>query len=436
MPSFPILEADNQPYLLSIGANPELGLGVQLLGTQGLLFTPPTVWIYPTDKSAPFTVQVVSGGIHTVIFNLVGPSANDFEIPDPVVILAFEGAESSDFTDLDSNIDQLAPGCCSPGGQVYQCPGSLAMLSFPSVCYWVTKDPDTHVTGGIVFVSSSDISLPLSIAGLELNLPEEGGVGTSLPTKNQLCSECFIGSENCYYHQFNVDDIAYLLKERALGRTFLNHSSILMPEWLTVSLQPLSSLTTEAFASYDYINSLVVGNQVSFVSGCGNIQVLSEEGLYIILRYRGNVTVTFDNITYLYSPSEDDLALCIAIDVCQGSTAPVHISIPTGSQDTIREFPQFQEFVNEGWQFEFYEALVSTNGITMETYSNPWLYWNGRDSDFNVTLPNFDLRMESSVTATFFTTDSMWITFSFSGDLYHQAYPTNQEVRLYTVPRM
>ena len=120
------------------------------------------------------------------------------------------------------------------------------------------------------------------------------------------------------------------------------------------------------------------------------------------------------------------MPICIAIDICQGSLAPVHLGIPTSSQESIQEFPQFQKYIEKGWKFGFYEALVSSSGITYDT-SILNDYWSG-SANFIPNVPTFDLRLETSLNAQLSTTPNLWLNFSFMGDLYHQSSPSDQEV--------
>ena len=433
VPPIPVIDVSLGGFLLSVTAYPDVELGIQILGADGLIFDPAMIWIYPDSLDmGHFFIQTSQEGIHTVSFNLTGVNAAQFETPDPIVIVAVDPnsnhTPNTYFTQLEAQVGQLKPGCCNPGGQVYQCLGSSATISFMSVCYWTITGTGNHISNGVVFMEGPGLLLPLSIAGSEIYLLVEGEIGVTLPSENVQCEECAGGDDNCYHYQFTADDLLDFLIERALGKTYLNQSSVLIPDWLQLSFHSLTSLSDVTFTDYDFAVSLLSGSQVASLPGCQLVEVNSDR-LYAVLRYRDNITAFSNDSVISYGPEEYDLPICIAIDMCQGSASPVHFSIPTSSQQSIREFPAFQKYVEKGWNFGFYEALVSANGIV---YNEVVLsdYWSG-SSSFVPNVPKFDLLLKTSFDAKLTTAPNLWLNFSFTGDLYHQSNPTDYEV-LYT----
>ena len=337
----PILTVDVTFKYLRITAYPdqELHLHITPSNTE-LTVTPTDVLFYPEYPVVLLTVTASETGIYYLSFTTSGEDSDMFEVPNPMLVLVRSYTEHTQyqyFDEMDQPIGILSPGCCSPGGQIYQCPYSTNTVHFQSTCSWEASENMEHTSTGLIFASSAGLQLPLSIAGATLNITQDDIVSFTLPHSPVLnCTDCSDHNSSCHYYDFTQEDVVDLVQSHSLGKTYLKYSKHLLPDWLTFMISP--SMQT-SFSSLDVTTTLTFGEDIELVDSCEDLQV-HHDALYAILRYNDSIIISIDNIEYEYTPH--DVPLCFGIEVCAGESSPVHVTIPLESQTIIRNFTQFQ----------------------------------------------------------------------------------------------
>ena len=246
LPSLPILSVGQVSDQLWISAKPDVSLTITFTFPDGTLeVSPPQVTLTNSGTNTSFTIRPLQAGTIVMSYTLSGPSAAAYEDPRSMNVLVLASLPHSAtfryFTTLQRNIGSLAPGCCA-GTPSYQaavlvpphtsapplpCPSST--ISFLSSCGWSGDQ-----AGGVVFTQGAGISMPLSIAGSELSL--EPYVQNSLPSEAATCSNCGGDDSSCYHFDFTTSDTVDLLLSRALGNTYLERSSDVLPTWLSFNI--------------------------------------------------------------------------------------------------------------------------------------------------------------------------------------------------------
>ena len=428
-PSIPILTTNQTSEVLYVTAYPDQSINITFLAPTSLLIRPNYVIFISGYPNAAFAITATQPGRFQLTYRISGLNAARFEEPQSFYVLVLEPTTphtpNNYFTQLGLKVGLLAPGCCTPMSFRYQCPFRTSTVSFPSTCMWSTNDSGDHLTNGVVFTSGSGLNLPLSIVGTELSI-SNALIQNKLPNSNPTCIDCGGTDPSCYHYEFKTNDIVDLLHSQALAKTYFNYSRDLLPTWLSFDIGNATLPASASFFSSDYSTTLVHGDQVRFISGCERLQV-DRHGLYSILRYHSNLTVLSNSDQYDFVPNTLDAPICFAVDICSGSSSPVHITIPPSSLDNLSFFNKIQQYTSKGWELMFTEALVSRFGVS-PPMTSPTLCWNGA-SRVTMSVPKFDLRLRATMRKTL-VSDKLWINFDFSGGLYHWADPTVSQVSI------
>ena len=341
-PSIPLLITDVASHYLNILAYPDTELIVSIISSsKHLNITPSTIHLYRSYPQSFFFLKADKEGVYTISYNLTGISAENFETPPPVRVVVVNNLYGPNFKVLTLNIDILSPGCCTPGGLIYQCPYSTNTVTFSSTCSWYSDSNGNQVTDGVVFASSHGLTLPVSISGTELMGLLFNNLSNTLPHTEQSCFDCSNNNPNCTFYNFTAVDTVDLLRRRLLGVSYLNYSDHLMPTWLSLFIIPLNLSADSTFNTHDFTTFLSPGNNVSNIAGCEGLDVDSN-GLYSVLRYTDTIIAQVVTEEEKYQPSNENDIICIAINLCQGDHSPVHISISNNSQQIIKNLNYIQ----------------------------------------------------------------------------------------------
>ena len=347
-PDIPVLTVGKVSDFLNISAYPDTELIVEVEGSNGLLVTPFTLYLYQEYPYSSFTLYANKEGIYTLSYNISGVDADKFQVPSPIRVLAIDPAIEYEvnkyFNETDQPIGILSPGCCTPGGLVYQCPYSKNIVTFTSTCSWLAEGFDDHVSDGVVFASTSDnFSLPVSVSRSRIVGIFRDQISNMLSDSNIDCNDCSMGDESCNFYNFTVYDIFDILAANSLGVTYLNRSDDLLPLWLSlmVATDESDNGFNRTFSINDFTTVLINGSDVDMIEGCEGLKV-DPDGLYSVLRFQDRLIARVNDFEMNYAPRDEDETLCIAINLCTDGTSPVHFTIPSGSQDTIRNVSKIQ----------------------------------------------------------------------------------------------
>lgn len=425
-PRIPILTV-NTSVTLKIVAFPDNFINITFIGASALEIYPSSVTVTNELTEVAFVMSTRVSGKFILTYTITGSSAANFEDALVYHVLSIESSYTQlpnrYFTELGTDVGLLIPGCCNPGGVSYQCPVITTNVSFSSTCSWMLGDKDLHVTDGVVFASGPSLDLPISISGIKLS---PGLTENVLPSKQLTCIDCGGTEPHCYHYDFSVSDIADLLRSSALGKTYLHNIRNLIPSWISFRLSNSTLPLQTSFSLSDYYTTLASTEQVNLVHGCEGVRV-DQNGLFSILSLDSNITIVSSNfIEREYVPTAADPPTCFAVDLCRGSSSPVHITIPAGSQDMLTSFNQLKMYTDKGWDFTFTDATLSHLNV-LSPFSITSTYWNGL-TYFEPNIPTFDLRLAMSMKNRL-TSNNLWIDFDFNGDLFHQANSVGTQVR-------
>ena len=423
IPAIPILTVNVTSIMLNIIAFPDDYINITFIESSALEFSPSNIAITSDQTSKTFTITAKESGKFRLTYNISGTNSAEFETPLTYVVLSIEQFSDHSpnryFTDLGLELGLMAPGCCRPGTVDYQCT-SMTAVAFTSSCSWLLSSEGTHITDGIVFSNGSGLTLPISIGGIELS---SDLTQIALPRDPLIaCTDCGGTGPQCYHFDFSVNDVVDLLHSMALGKTYLHSMNNLMPSWLSFSLS--NTALPSAFSLSSYHTSLTIGENIESVQGCERLQV-DQNDLFSILTLKSNVTISSNLMNKEFVPTENDPPICFAVNLCQGLSSAVHIAIPTSSHDTITSFDSIKQYIDQGWEFTFESATLSSIAVSTPM-SISGSYWNGV-TYFDPDIPNFDLHLRMTIKNRLIN-DNFWTAFSFSGDMYHQAHPTGLQV--------
>lgn len=294
-----------------------------------------------SHQSETFQVSSAVPGIYTLTYTLTGQDADKYMTPRPsIVIISNQDSTHVDnqyFTLTNQPVGQLSQGCCSPGGQIYQCPYSSNTVTFSSTCSWAVEEPGVHETQGIVYASGNGISMPFSIIGVELSI-QGFNISSTLPDDGGTCTQCGGTDPSCYFYDFTADDIIDMLETNSLARSYLSGAENIIPNWIGFILDNTINTTNRRFSSQDYSTFVTTGANAYLISGCSTLD-LDPDGLYSILSYTGTVSATVGGTAKSYN---SETPVCFAVDLCKGTDSPIHVSIPSEAQELIITFDQFQ----------------------------------------------------------------------------------------------
>ena len=151
-----------------------------------------------------------------------------------------------------------------------------------STCSW-QQSGQSYITSGVVFSQFSDLSLPLSVAGIKVALGQNS-LATELPQSpsSSTCTPCDANQNNvadptrpfppeyetCYYYNFTIVDFEDLLTTRSLGNTYFNRVGDILPSWIRIT--PTRD-QNPSFNIDDYSGSLAVPADLTGIPGCAEI---------------------------------------------------------------------------------------------------------------------------------------------------------------------
>ena len=443
-PAFPILTRGLPSTSLKFVTNPTNGnlhLYPHVLDNNVLTFEPSDgITVVQLSGGAFFSVVLLQTGLFSIGYTLSG-SATDttvYETPEnslAVVTDNFPPAPFRYFTRGGLPYGQLGVGCCQ---YAYALPGYLcsSSLHLASSCAWssLLEGPTATVeTSGVVFLKTSNLDLPLSIAGIEVN-STAGTLKASVPIRSMgqtgkcsQCSECdncqMGNSSTCHAfdHGISFDeyDISDMLTQHSLLKTFLNKTSGLLPLWLSTSISTLSITT---FSSYDFLASINQPISAVELQGCGEL-TFENTGLIYVLRTRSPLAITISGQAAQLLPAIVS-PLCFAIDICSGSQLTLEVVLQDKLTPPISDLNYFSTLSGLGWSFKTFSVAFTGLGVT--TSISDTVFWNG-ETNIVAKLPSYDFKILTEFKGNL-TGGNLMASHSFRGSLLHKSITISDEV--------
>jgi len=413
---------------IQLAASPDEALTVRMDGGENLQVMPSEITITYPEKSAEFRIIGMQSGHYTLRYYLSGRNADSFPRPADSSIFVSSGESGSSFQyfqALGSPLGILSESCCvNDTALLSECPMSTEKVELHSTCAWERSD-QSYTTSGIVFSRFSDLSLPLSILGINVTHSRDSLV-TEIPQSptSSACTPCDANRnnivhptlpfrpefENCYYYNFSTNDVEDFLTTRSLGTTYLSRIRALLPTWITLTPVPGGDTS---FTIDDYVSNLVVSEDISGVTGCNEI-IANEPGLYSVFRYGRTVLLSIGTLR-TFIPSHSAAPSCFAVNLCRGMTSQVFIQLTSAPvQNRIKTLSFIRPYNTRGWEFTIRSAAIFN---TPESFFVNNTYWNGLKL-YQPLEPPIDLMMKADVTVGF-NSGTLAVGFDFSGIVHY-----------------
>ena len=287
----------------------------------------------------------------------------------PVPILVVSGFQSSPYFNKFGN-RSIQPSCCY-NTLISMCHEQPRLSSS---CSW-----DKSTTRGIVFISYDNLTVPLSLAGVNINsesatLPSPARAVCTDNCNNKL--KPLSSAEKCYKHIPTPDDLSEFVRRQSLTDSFLSSiRTSLFPNWFNISITDDPDAINE-LSSTDYLAKLVSPTKLIDEKGCESLVIEdNNEGRFLALQHNGPLNLTLENEQsfVLNSPSSSDF-YCIAVHVCSGQRSPVYIGLPPSAQDGIDSISFISNYIKKGWTFNFNSVSL---GQTLQKTVLEAKLWNG-----------------------------------------------------------
>ena len=271
---------------------------------------------------------------------------------------------------------------------------------------------------GIVFATSKVFSLPLSIAGVNVDLSASSPQSNLISSRHGGCQSCTDNGGSCYSYPFNTYDVEDLVKVQSLGFTYLHNSQHLLPPWIqfTVNTALVSQDPDVSHAAHEYLTSLVVLKGVPNIYGCENIQA-KEDGLYSVLQYSRTFLTNISGEELLYTSNTEEAPCCFAVNLCsESSSTPFYIGLSAQAQQLLMTLPSAKQCLERGWEFTIKSTALfnSTQGISPTSGTR---YWNGVEF-FEPSSTSYDLQTSTDLHS-IFNGGNIKIDITFLGTAYY-----------------
>ena len=418
----------NKPYTFTITASPDEYLNIFMFpdDRSSLTVNPNRLEFNRDTIINNFTIASKKSGRFLLHYRLSGESASDFMQlqPSNIIVIDNQTLEASDyFTSRGLEQGLLQSGCCTALSSFleYQCPLSLSTVKFNATCAWNLKG---LYSTGIVFSDNNGVNFPVAIGGIKFGLNFDLSSLNVFELRDQCmpCSRHSVGRVNdeneesfeqeCGIFKPSINDVLSFLEVESLAYTYFYHSHQLLPQWLRFNVTSTMRIDT----SNSYKVTLVESTEVEALEAC-NITTAYTDSLYSVLIYSGilNITVNSEEITYI--PESQSDALCFAVNLCEGTTSPLSISITKDINDLVSDLEFMKSFKAANWDINFHSISISNSKIPAQEHAlQRGVFWNGVD-DIVVNIENFSMVLSDDVFYSS-TVKDFGIYFSFTGKTY------------------
>ena len=415
-----ITTPDYQPLTLSatekftFNAYPDFELFIELTtGTTGLTIEPSAILNFsPTKTSAEVFITGERIGIYTIIYEISGSSATQFQQPQPATIIVQEDTPPVPeyFTSRGLEPGLLEAGSCAFATPLdYTCPKENQQISFSSTCRWYD-----NASPGIIFSEYNDLNLPVAITGTRISSVTTDDQSRVIPLMgDDFLQQCNFDSPqaSCNFKPSDhVNEIENFLMTEALGHTFLSQIEQLIPGWLVFSVDTSTSRTHD---STSYMTDLVEADHLAEAEGCPGLFRV-EDGIYAILKYSGSLNFNVNSSMQNFVPQGSHV--CFAINLCEGLNSPLSVTIPNEAQTLMNSLPFTQIIRSYGWDFTINSIAISTTPFSHDLTGSSNTYWFG-NQEAVYTYPNSTIIVNGQFDHSF-SLDTLQINYSLDGDAY------------------
>ena len=323
------------------------------------------------------------------------------------------------FTTLMQKIGILRKGCCGlEGFQPLSCSENAQAVGLKAVYQWTRVKEETYSAPGVIFAESGSFSLPLSIAGYQVEKKDNLKFRSQLPKSiaftrcdaaEELCDQNPPFNSLCYCYTFSQSDTSEFLN----GLTYIQQIGSLLPTWLKVWVDLENARLESKISHFDFF-ALLADNRkkVKNQKGCENLEPVPN-GIYSVLRFDKTISAEIDGNTYSYIESSDGVSdsdpMCFVVNMCKGHDSPLYIQ-PSLPIQRILAAEYLRSFTVKAWVFQL-DSISVSRVPQVETITHE--FWNSSDF-FSPVKVMYDVSISSSTTA-LFQSESLNITLFFSG---------------------
>lgn len=391
---------------------------------------------FPAETGkATFSITPQEQGLYSLSYS--PRTSSPFVKPEGSLLLVLSDDVSEHSTDnyfnsLHLAAGELAMGCCEYD---YPLPVSVCPtdLKFKSSCTWTTSVALDGVasTGGVVFVTSRGVKLPLSIAGVRLpssNSHSNGIVGVEANGRLQSCNSqcqssdqtsaeiCSVADQSIH---FDENDLQDMLMHNSLASTFITEITPFLPSWLLIQI--LSGLNDNKYSSYDFKAYLGSHQDLQHLKGCDSIIPPSATAVYA-MRTDTGLQITIDHSSFPVISSAM-APICFVVEICNSLKPRLIAPFPP----ELAKINYIEKLTVKGWKVEPTTVTFAEYGISKSAKFPDRNFWDGHEY-LQISLPTYDFEMGVSFKGSL-TGGELSVDVTFLGNLLYQGSPIGNEVR-------
>ena len=404
----------NSPMNFSLFARPDRNFVLELVPNKdAFIIVPSSVMFSAVLTQHKVSMTAREPGLYTLEYKVTDDSVNYQPIPPATILVSRNNTEISYCESRNITCGLIQPGCCSSNeAQLnieFQCPSTDNELLLKSTCGWVTNG--TRYSAGVIFSSIDGFDMPVAIAGAQF-FPQTTHIDLQSRITDEFNGGCVVcnASTNCQVERLSVNVVQDFLEYDSLAFTYLHQSMELIPSWLIMKVLPSDHI--HDFRSY--LVYLVYSDALNRVQECNGLTALTD-GLYSILVYTGNLEVMLDEDTRQYE--SDGSPLCFAVNLCEGSSSPLYVSISDDTQNVLQSFEFMRDLKSKGWDIAIRNLIMSDANIIPQPLMSQLSYWNGIEH-FSPNLQNINMITKVEFTKSFLGNTSINANWNFIGSVH------------------
>ncbi|XP_053380102.1 uncharacterized protein LOC123547975 [Mercenaria mercenaria] len=282
---------------------------------------------------------------------------------------------------------QLLPKPCFTVQLVHCTDGNDIKIYLASTSEWyrLTDDTDVMYTLGIVFVEVNDLSIPMSLKGIEVTLRNDEFVfnyGVQYGSAQGTLIENDLTPEDCRSFELVEADFFDFTSMDSFMKTFLLSLFPALPDWLR-----FEKSSTEILSVQNLRSDLIYGRNMERVSWCTGAPVLPDH-LYTVFRFDTGLTLSVMGSEVDIPKSLNSRKFCLIVDLCHSYGGTVFLMIPEESRNFLLDINIFQTLKEEQNIHILPRGIGISlvNGINANYHTLSRQLWNG-DLMFKPLLP-------------------------------------------------
>ncbi|XP_060574162.1 uncharacterized protein LOC132731881, partial [Ruditapes philippinarum] len=249
-------------------------------------------------------------------------------------------------------------------------------LTSTSEWYSLTTDISTSFTLGIVFIKVNDLSLPLSIQGLEVTI-SSGKFSLNYGTKHNSSEGNIIRNSDtpadCKSFELVESDIFEFISAGSFLKTYLLNLFPALPNWIKFEKTRESIL-----AIRDLKSDLVYGRHMEQTSWCEGAPVFDDH-LYSVFRFGSSFSLEILGDMIKVPKILSGQKFCFIVDLCQSNGGSIFFMVPEESRGILETINMFKLLKEEN-DLTIHPRGIGIsidNGINVHKDSTELQLWNG-----------------------------------------------------------